>query len=350
MTFCEQSMQDNDVTIFPPKHKKHNYCIDFIKGIACFFVVFMHCEFPGRLGMAVQAVSRFSVPFFFMVSGYFSYTEGKYDALRKIRHIAQITIFASLFYLLVVVAKHLVLGTQLAFSLGGLCKWLLFNQPIIISGHLWFLYALLYDYVLYALIVRFRFQKLAYWLIPVLFIVYIAMAQGAHLYGLKIPNMYYRNFLIEGLLLFMLGNWLHRNESNITKLLSDKILLIILAMSIIACLGERLLIGRDFGMNISTLPQVLSLFIFSLKNGTRFAMHPISYVGAKLSLFVYIIHICVWKDVVERVYRLAHVTNNITALYLKPVFVLLVTLLISYAIVFFMEYFRQMHTSQKVKS
>lgn len=37
------------------------------------FVVFMHCEFPGILGTAVQAVSRFCVPFFFMVSGYFCF-------------------------------------------------------------------------------------------------------------------------------------------------------------------------------------------------------------------------------------------------------------------------------------
>ena len=53
--------------------KQYNYCLDFIKGIACMFVVFMHCEFPGIMGTAVQAVSRFCVPFFFMVSGYFCF-------------------------------------------------------------------------------------------------------------------------------------------------------------------------------------------------------------------------------------------------------------------------------------
>ena len=55
------------------KQKQYNYCLDFIKGIACMFVVFMHCEFPGIMGTAVQAVSRFCVPFFFMVSGYFCF-------------------------------------------------------------------------------------------------------------------------------------------------------------------------------------------------------------------------------------------------------------------------------------
>lgn len=53
--------------------KQYNYNLDFIKGIACMFVVFMHCEFPGIMGTAVQAISRFCVPFFFMVSGYFCF-------------------------------------------------------------------------------------------------------------------------------------------------------------------------------------------------------------------------------------------------------------------------------------
>lgn len=53
--------------------KHYNPCLDFIKGIACICVIFMHCEFPGVVGIVVQAVSRFSVPLFFMVSGYFCF-------------------------------------------------------------------------------------------------------------------------------------------------------------------------------------------------------------------------------------------------------------------------------------
>lgn len=49
-------------------HRNRNYCIDLVKGIACICVVFIHCEFPGMLGMMVQTISRFSVPFFFMVT------------------------------------------------------------------------------------------------------------------------------------------------------------------------------------------------------------------------------------------------------------------------------------------
>ena len=55
------------------KQKQYNYNLNFIKGIACIFVVFMHCDFPGIMGTAVQVVSRVGVPFFFMVSSYFCF-------------------------------------------------------------------------------------------------------------------------------------------------------------------------------------------------------------------------------------------------------------------------------------
>lgn len=79
------------------ENKEYNYCLDVLKGIACIFVVFMHCEFPGLLGTAVQCVSRFCVPFFFMVSGYYYFHDEQWSreekrsyALRKIRHLGGI--------------------------------------------------------------------------------------------------------------------------------------------------------------------------------------------------------------------------------------------------------------------
>ena len=90
-------------------HKQYNYCLDFIKGIACILVVFMHCEFPGILGTAVQTISRFCVPLFFMVSGYFCFNVSESSkSWLKIRHVAKITLFASLFYLAFVLLVELV--------------------------------------------------------------------------------------------------------------------------------------------------------------------------------------------------------------------------------------------------
>ena len=36
-------------------------------------VVFIHVLFYGKLGVVIDALARFAVPFFFLVSGYYSY-------------------------------------------------------------------------------------------------------------------------------------------------------------------------------------------------------------------------------------------------------------------------------------
>lgn len=48
-----------------------NSTFDIFKGIACIMIVFTHCAFPGTFGVSVQTLARWTVPFFFVVSGYF---------------------------------------------------------------------------------------------------------------------------------------------------------------------------------------------------------------------------------------------------------------------------------------
>ena len=38
----------------PTPRPARNHCMDAVKGLACIAIVFMHCEFPGRLGTLVQ--------------------------------------------------------------------------------------------------------------------------------------------------------------------------------------------------------------------------------------------------------------------------------------------------------
>ena len=324
--------------------RQYNSCFDFIKGIACICVVFMHCEFPGVFGTAVQAVSRFCVPFFFMISCYYSYygTDGdkQYDARRKITHIVKITVFASLFYLLVTVAPHLFFGGCISHTLRSVfVNWLIFNQPVLISSHLWFLFALLYDYILFSFVYRLNLMTVATCTIPILILAYIVLAQGAHLAGLKIPNMIYRNFLIEGFPLFMSGYWLHQNSEKVIAKCSDGWLLFLLCVSTLACLLERMALGRDFGVNISTFPQVAALFILGMKHPGEFGQNALEWTGKRLSMLVYVLHMFVWRTVVNRIYSVIHVSQNPIALYLKPVVVLVATVALSCAIVLCMDRF-----------
>ena len=153
---------------------------------------------------------------------------------------------------------------------------------------------------------------------------------------MKIPNMFYRNFLIEGFPLFMLGYWLHSTSDKVTTFFNDGILLLLLVLSTMACLGERMLLGRDFGVNISTFPQVSALFILCMKHPEKYENSIISRFGAKLSMLIYVLHIFVWRRL-NTVYKHLHVSNNTILLYLKPILVLVITILLSMAITVFME-------------
>ena len=74
------------------------------KGIACIFVILIHCTFPGIVGEMLRAIARFAVPLLFTVKGYFLLdSHGKVTRariLRKMGRIVKITILADAFYMI----------------------------------------------------------------------------------------------------------------------------------------------------------------------------------------------------------------------------------------------------------
>ena len=318
-----------------PEVKQYNYCLDFIKGIACICVVFMHCEFPGLLGTAVQAVSRFCVPLFFMVSGYFCYfisadpEKINSNMARKIKHVGKITLYACVAYILFDIVQYFVFDKSVFyFSKGVLLNLLLFNRPFVVAGQYWFLFALLYDYILFAIALKLKVVRHIYVIAACMIAVYIALAQGAHLLGIHIPNCYYRNFFVEGLCFFAMGNWIHHCQGKL-KFTRGGVMAIAIVCSVL-CLLERYLMGRDFGVNIVTFPQVFCLFLYAVNNPDKHA-GVLQIIGKRYSMFVYIIHPIVWHTM-EHIYEVCGVTSNIIALYVLPLIVVSITLLISHII------------------
>lgn len=291
----------------------------------------MHCEFPGKAGIIVQAISRFCVPFFFMVSGYFSFypetgnmNGGRYNysiIQKKLNHIYRIVFLSSLFYFVFA----FVLKGAYSVTRNDVWAFGIFNQPFIIVGQLWFLFALLYDYVAFGLIWKWNKIKVFYCLSVALFVVYICMAQGLHLFGIKIPNMYYRNWLIEGLPFFFAGHWIHANQDKISH--SDKLLILIILVSTLFCLVERKIMGRDFGVNIMTFPQVFALFIYAVKYPDRHR-GVIQEIGKRYSMWVYILHPFVYRSM-DKFYHHWAVDTVVLVQWFRPIVTVVITLILS---------------------
>lgn len=119
-----------------------NNAINILKGIACILVVWMHCEFPGVFGDYVQCIGRFSVPFFFAVSGYFCFYEDRMRLREKIPgkiiHILKITLWSTFIYLLWAFVKRWVWNEELLLNNIDvrLIKFVIFNEPFVVGGHL----------------------------------------------------------------------------------------------------------------------------------------------------------------------------------------------------------------------
>ena len=331
--------------------KQYNYCLDFIKGIACICVVLMHCEFPGTLGMLIQTMSRFCVPFFFMVSGYYWYRErNPYDPQRirrKVKHVLGIAVFATVLYVAFALLQNIIWhDVPVKVTKSSIAMFLLFNEPSIVAGQMWFLYALLYVYLLAWLMDKFRLQKFAYVWGAIMMVLLFVLGQGVHLIGggipvphfilndfggnvphlkdgmIPVPNFIYRNFLIEGTAFFMLGHWVHSHQDKL-KFSNGTLLSVVLVFTVL-CIGERLLMHRDFGVNICTLPQVLALFLYGIYNPSRHE-GTVQRLGRDCSMLVYVLHPFVWHSL-ERVYTAIGVSDSIPAAYMLPVLVVLLTI------------------------
>ena len=79
-------------------------------------------------------------------------------------------------------------------------------------------------------------------------LLYVCLAQGLHLAGIRVPNFVYKNWLIEGFGFFSLGFSLHLFGEKIS--LNNKSLIWIIATTIFLSIAERYYLGRDFGVNV----------------------------------------------------------------------------------------------------
>lgn len=291
--------------------KKQYELINALKIIAAFFVVGIHVHFPGDFGRAFVAVARFAVPFFFMVSGFFSYYDDKsvLDAKykRKISHVAVLFLGGTLLYFLFNIAVAVVNSDVKNYlsellTAENFISFLLFNHTCV-SDFLWFLPALIYVYAVFFLFEKKGLTKKLYFLIPVLFFAGVLIRELPEFID-GMPSLFSkaylcRNWLFVGLPFFMAGHYIRINEEKLTRKFSDiSLALIMLVSTAEAVIVDMLHVQK--ALYIGTFFAVISLFVFVLKKEGKIKSGKIAYLGAEYSLYVYIFHIMI-KNVLTRV-------------------------------------------------
>lgn len=197
-----------------------NRSIDALRAVACVFVLFVHCPFPGAFGVCVSALARFAVPFFLMVSGYYGWRDTDSAMLsaakKQLRSTGKLTLIGTAFYAIANTLRDVLSGARPFSWLEGLLnatgirRFFIFNRAIFLSSVMYYLFMLLYVYALYMLLLRAKALRLAYAAVPVLLIA------GVILNMVVLAPWYYTgNWLLTGLPFFFLGHFIASRKLHI---------------------------------------------------------------------------------------------------------------------------------------
>lgn len=279
-----------------------NRVLDAAKASAAYFVILLHIHFPGTAGDIVNALARFAVPLFFMVSGYFCYSE-KGDICKKLPgkfgHILQLTMGSLFFYIIWGCVRRSLRGEDSFQWLKSLLQqkyvkeFILYNNTSPVKFHLWFLAALLYCYLIFLAVEHFQLQIVAGILIPLLLAGNFYFGEGAAWRGTAFRTMIYRNWLFTGMPFFMMGYWIHRWEPGIGKKIRTGYLYPGMLCGMILTIMEYYRAGKQ-ELFMGSVIFVLCLFMWCISDRDRVVPEWLADMGRKDAFLIYLLHPAVW--------------------------------------------------------
>lgn len=274
---------------------KKNTTLELLKLFASYMVVFIHVLFAGNLGIVIDTLARFAVPLFFLTSGFFSYNITPEKIRSRAKHIWGLIIFSTVCYVVFGFAELLLTGNASDVALYLLeyinplmiLRLLVFNKPVS-SGHLWYLWAMLYVYVVFYFITKRGVkEKTVFRVSFVLLLLHILLGEGLAVFGVAIPNMIIRNFAFMGFPLFGLGLFARKHQDKICNIPS-----LVIIPAVAAGVAESLVSRYFFGKNELYIGSLFIVFAMAV----AFVKHPNikhTYVLDKLdgcSTYIYIFH------------------------------------------------------------
>ena len=285
--------------------------IDILKSLCAFLIVCIHIPFPGSVGNYITALSRISVPVFFMITGYF-YTDivRKRREIRQIKKIFKLVIEANIIYIVwksfYSVIIHNIYFFKNTFTLKNLLKFLLLNESPF-NGHLWYLSAILYVLIIVLIVNKLNCNKLLYLLTPILLLCDLIFGKySIVILGREFPYILVRNFLFVGIPYFCIGHLIRDGlGKNISKYMSGWMILL---FSLTSLLEHFILVSTDMNATrdhyISTTFLAVAVIIFTLKCnsnqnnedavpkmiGGESVAGILAIIGRKYSTWLYILH------------------------------------------------------------
>lgn len=316
-----------------------NRSIYLLKGIACIVVVFLHCPFPGILGDAIIYGVRFSVPVFFMTTGYYAYGKNRMWLIKQMKKVVLLIIQGEVFCGIVDLIIEVMQGHK------EICNWLreleIIKHPIkvllfgsVCNGTLWYLYALFWTLVvLYFIEKYFTYYKFYYCLIPILMLVHIVGRAVLQNYGdINRTVFLFRSAALFGVPFVLFGHLIAEQENFLKKYIKEKESIIILIAGFGLEIVEFIFFHQYMDLHISTIVISFALFWWACMHSSEDYIPLLRIFGKKYSMWVYIVHGPFVKIVNEIIKNITIEKITLLCAWLKPIAVIAISLVLAVCI------------------
>ncbi len=280
------------------KNKKvRNYSLDFLKLIASYFVIIIHCSSNVPYSNYFLIAARFAVPVFFIISGYYSFKAIENRNFNKIKQriisLLKLYIWSEALFILSSVISDSINGITLSewtgsiLNLKNIFYFIFFNNNLPFGG-LWFITALIYVYLISMVVMKLNKPKLF-----TFFAFIIIFTLIAQLFIPLTPNCYIRNAYTIGLPFFSIGFLLKKHENKVNKI-KIPIAAGIIIFGLLLSLAEAFTLKSIFGKtNYEIFIGSTVMAIFSVIMALKFKFNKkgffIENLG-KATTYIYIFH------------------------------------------------------------
>jgi surface polysaccharide O-acyltransferase-like enzyme len=270
-----------------------NKSLDLLKFISIVFVAVIHFPFPGRFGFYMDAASRFAVPVFFMLTGYFVVQGGggviKSQIFKLLKYYFSFELLYALYYFLWAVYSNDLQNYQELFIHN--LKHILMDPSF--GFQLWYLINIIWALLIAMIFQRFKKLNLLFAISFFLHLAGIFLSRFSPSVFNYTPEIYMlRNFLVYGLFYLLLG-WRIKNL-DISRIKLNKYWL--LAFAVVLCLMQgaerkfwQMIVDTDYrDYYITTIPAAAAVLIFTLKCNVK------SRLAVKISTYsmpIYFLHV-----------------------------------------------------------
>lgn len=279
-------------------NRQHN--IDFLRFVCALFVVCIHCS-SYSFREYILHITRIAVPIFFIISGYFLYSDNneytKSKIRKSIKKISNIYIISLIVFFIYALIDGYINNNFNALKIG---PWKLFVFITNCSSlffpydfHLWFLIALVQGLILFYALLRWTNNHLD--IVVIISIILIILNPiikniDINIYN-KITYIPFSNVIFTSFPYLFIGYYIKSKSCNI----NNKFLYILLCLFTITSIMESMYI-KGIENYFSTL--FLSITVFYIFKGIKTDGKVIEFLGKlgeKHSLFIYISHVIVIK-------------------------------------------------------